>query len=340
MELYLDSVDFNEVHEAVSLGFLEGITTTPTFMHRHGIKDVDQAIVDLSHLARHVHVEALGDTCEQILEEAQRIDELDGVGDSLVFKIPVTNEGLKAEAKLAAKGKKTNIHLVYTLNQAYLAAAAGATYICPLVGRLHDQGHDSFALIEQSVEMVEKYGYSTKIMVSSVRHPDHVRMGILCRAHAATIPWKVMKILADNVLTGHGIALFDKHTKLTTYTVGQVIRDANPKVSPQSNVAEASIEMTKSDLGVVSVVDHDGVLIGVFTDGDLRRATTQYQNLSNVKMEELMVKNPKTVNQETILQEAVDTMHEGKIDNLIVVDQQNRPVGVIDVQDLLEDGLF
>ena len=77
--------------------------------------------------------------------------------------------------------------MVYTLNQAYLAAAAGATYICPLVGRLHDQGHDSFALIEQSVEMVEKYGYSTKIMVSSIRHPDHVRMKFfvsLCRYHS------------------------------------------------------------------------------------------------------------------------------------------------------------
>ena len=78
MELYLDSVDFNEVHEAVSLGFLEGITTTPTFMHRHGIKDVDQAIVDLSHLARHVHVEALGDTCEQFLRKLKELMSLTG----------------------------------------------------------------------------------------------------------------------------------------------------------------------------------------------------------------------------------------------------------------------
>ncbi len=339
MELYLDSVDFKEVREAVELGFLDGITTTPTFMHRHGIKNVDQAIVELSHMARHVHVEALGDTSEQILKEADRLASLKDVGESLVFKIPVTNEGLKAGAKLASQGKKTNIHLVYTLNQAYLAAAAGATYICPLVGRLHDQGHDSFALIEQSVEMVERYGYSTKIMVSSVRHPDHVRMGILCGAHAATIPWKVMKILADNVLTGHGIQLFDKHTKLTTYTVGQVIRQANPTVTPESTVAQASIEMTRSDLGIVSVVDDNGKLVGVFTDGDLRRAV-QHDNLIHEKIQDLMGTNPRSVNEETLLQEAINIMHETKVDNLVVVDQVNRPIGIIDVQDLLEDGLI
>ena len=339
MELYLDSVDFKEVREAVELGFLEGITTTPTFMHRHGIKDVDQAIVDLSHMARHVHVEALGDTCEQILEEARRIAQLKGVADSLVFKIPITNEGLKANSLLAKEGLKTNIHLVYTLNQAYLAAVAGATYICPLVGRLHDQGHDSFALIEQSVDMVERYGFATKIMVSSVRHPDHVRMGILCGAHAATIPWKVMKILADNVLTGHGIDLFDKHTKLTTYTVGQVIRDANPVVTVASTVAQASIEMTRSGLGIVSVVDDGGKLVGVFTDGDLRRAV-EHEKLAEETMDQLMGKNPKTLTEETLLQEAIDIMHESKLDNLVVVDPKNRPVGIIDIQDLLQDGLI
>ena len=339
MELYLDSVDFKEVREAVELGFLEGITTTPTFMHRHGIKDVDQAIVDLSHMARHVHVEALGDTCEQILEAARRIAQLKGVADSLVFKIPITNEGLKANSLLAKEGLKTNIHLVYTLNQAYLAAAAGATYICPLVGRLHDQGHDSFALIEQSVDMVERYGFATKIMVSSVRHPDHVRMGILCGAHAATIPWKVMKILADNVLTGHGIDLFDKHTKLTTYTVGQVIRDANPVVTAASTVAQASIEMTRSGLGIVSVVDDGGKLVGVFTDGDLRRAV-EHEKLAEETMDQLMGKNPKTLTEETLLQEAIDIMHESKLDNLVVVDSKNRPVGIIDIQDLLQDGLI
>ena len=211
MELYLDSVNFEEIDQAVSLGFLKGITTTPTLMHKYGVKDTSQAIVKLSHMTDNVHVEALGETCDQILEEARMIEELEGVNNSLIFKIPITNEGLKATSKLSSHGKRTNIHLVYTLNQAYLAASAGATYICPLVGRLHDQGHDSFSLIEQSVKMIENYGYSTKVMVSSVRHPDHVRMALLCGAHSITIPWKVLNMLTNNLLTENGIDLFKEH---------------------------------------------------------------------------------------------------------------------------------
>ena len=148
-----------------------------------------------------------------------------------------------------------------------------------------------------------------------------------------------MKILADNVLTGHGIQLFDKHTKLTTYTVSQVIRKANPTVTPESTVAQASIEMTRSDLGIVSVVDDNGKLVGVFTDGDLRRAV-QHDNLIHEKIQDLMGTNPRSVNEETLLQEAINIMHETKVDNLVVVDQVNRPIGIIDVQDLLEDGLI
>lgn len=339
MELFLDSVDFNEVKAATEFGFLEGITTTPTFMHRHGIKDVDRAIGELSKMANQVHVEALGDTCAEILTEAQRLSEVPGLARPLVFKIPVTNEGLKAAYRLTQDGHKTNVHLVYTLNQAYMAAASGAAYICPLVGRLHDQGHDSFALIEQAVNMVERYGFPAKVMVSSVRHPDHVRMAILCGAQAITMPWKVMNILADNVLTGRGITDFNVHTKLTTYTVRQLIRAANPIVTEEATVAEAAIQMTHSKLGIVSIVDQEGRLIGVFTDGDLRRAI-DHKDLAHERVANLMSRNPKYVGEGALLQDAVAFLHKTQVDNLVVVDGQQQPVGVIDVQDLLRDGLI
>jgi len=339
MELFLDSVDFNEVKAATEFGFLEGITTTPTFMHRHGIKDVDGAIVELSKMVNQLHVEVLGDTCPEILAEARRLSQFPGLARPLVFKIPVTNEGLKAAYRLTQDGHKTNVHLVYTLNQAYLAAASGAAYICPLVGRLDDQGHDSFALIEQAVNMVERYGFPAKVMVSSVRHPDHVRMAILCGAQAITIPWKVLKILADNVLTRHGIADFNMHTKLTTYTVRQVIRAANPIVTEEATVAEAAIQMTQSKLGIVSVVDHEGRLLGVFTDGDLRRAVDR-KDLARERVGRLMSRKPKYVTEDTVLQDAVAFLREVQVDNLVVVDDQQHPVGVIDVQDLLRDGLM
>jgi TalC/MipB family fructose-6-phosphate aldolase len=294
--------------------------------------------VELSEVANQLHVEALGEACSEIIAEAERLSGLPGLARKPVFKIPVTNEGLKAACRLVQGGHKTNIHLVYTLSQAYLAAASGASYICPLVGRLHDQGHDSFAMIEQVVNMVERYRYPAKVMVSSVRHPDHVRMAILCGAHAITIPWKVLRILSDNVLTGRGISDFSVHTRLTTYTVRQFIRPENPVVTEDATVAEAAIEMTKSKLGAVSVVNGEGRLIGILTDGDLRRAIDR-KDLAHEKAVRLMSENPKCVAEETLLQDAVELLRQARVDNLVVVDDQAKPVGMIDVQDLLRDGL-
>lgn len=339
MELFIDSVDLDEIKAAAEFGFMEGITTTPTFMHRHSVKDVDSVIVELSKIANQLHIEVLGENCSQILAEAERLSALPGLARTPVFKIPVTNEGLKAAYRLTQRGQRTNIHLVYTLNQAYLAAASGASYICPLVGRLHDQGHDSFALIEQVVNMVERYRYPAKVMVSSVRHLDHVRMAILCSAHAITIPWKVLRILSDNVLTSRGISDFSMHTKLTTYTVRQVIRPANPVVTENVTVAEAAIEMTKSKLGAVSVVNEEGRLIGIFTDGDLRRAI-DHKDLAHEKVTRLMSRNPKCVPEDTLLQDALELIRQVQVDNLVVVDVQTKPVGIIDVQDLIRDGLI
>jgi transaldolase len=339
MELFLDSVDAGEVEAAAGLGFLEGITTTPTFMYRHGIKNVEETIVRFTGMVKQVHVEALGDTCEQILAEAKRLSQLPKLAHPLTYKIPVTNEGLKAVYRLTQDGHRTNVHLVYTLNQGYLAAAAGATYICPLVGRLHDQGHDSFALIEQLVNMTEKHGYPSKVMVSSVRHPDHVRMAIICGAHAVTVPWRILQILADNILTGRGVADFTVHTKLTGYTVSQVISAANPTVSEEATIAEAAIQMTKSKLGIVSIVDKEGRLVGVFTDGDLRRSVDR-KNLAQEKVSVLMSHNPKCLPKDTLLQDAVTFLHDTRVDSVVVVDDEQRPVGIIDVQDLLREGLI
>src|SRR5688572_8117328 len=125
MELYLDSVDFKEIEQAFKLGFLTGLTTTPTFMHRHGITDIDGAIVKLSGMVPVLQVEALGDTPEDILKEAERLLALGLDKNKTVFKIPVSNVGVTACKLLRDKGLLVNIHLVYTLNQAYMAMAAG-----------------------------------------------------------------------------------------------------------------------------------------------------------------------------------------------------------------------
>jgi transaldolase len=133
MELYLDSVNFKEINAALDLGFLTGVTTTPTFMHREGITDIDSAIQQLSQKVPVLHIEALGNTVESIMDETYRLLDLGLDKARTVFKIPISLEGANACKKLRDKGLLVNMHLVYTLQQAYIAMCADATYICPLV---------------------------------------------------------------------------------------------------------------------------------------------------------------------------------------------------------------
>lgn len=340
MELYLDSVDFSEIKAAADLGFLHGLTTTPTFMHRQGVTDIDGAIVDLSKLVNVLHVEALGETPDEIVAEAERLNALPTAeGCELVFKIPVSNHGFIACRKLTDAGLAVNIHLIYTLNQGYMAMEAGAEYICPLVGRLHDQGHDAMQLIEDLVNVAERYDYATKVMVSSVRHAEHVRLGLVNGAHACTMPWRVMKALGSNTLTDVGTAQFEEHTRLLTMEVKDVIREANPVITPEATVTEAVIIMTESKLGAASVVDEKGELIGIFTDGDLRRHLSKHgKELYDMKISSFPMNKPHHVAPGALLNDAVQILNQHEIDNLVVV-ENGKPVGMLDVQDVLKKAI-
>src|SRR5687768_1040689 len=270
MELYLDSVDFKEIEAALDYGFIKGLTTTPTFMHRHGITDIDGAIVKLSKMVPELQVEALGDTPDEIVAEAKRILEL-GLERPPVFKVPISNDGVKACHKLSALGHRVNVHLIYTLNQAYMAMEAGASFICPLAGRMQDQGHDAIQLFEQCVDVIDRYGYDSKVMFSSVRHAEHVRQAMLTGVHVCTMPFSVMKNLCENTLTALGTAQFREHTALMTQRVKDVIRASNPVCETNDTLNNAMVKMTESRLGTVTLVDGKGAVAGIFTDGDLRR---------------------------------------------------------------------
>jgi transaldolase len=339
MDLYLDSVDFKEIEEAFQLGFLRGLTTTPTFMHRQGITDIDAAMVKLSAMVPELHVEALGETYTQIVSEARRLLTLELTSEP-VFKVPVSMDGLRACKMLTDEGHRVNVHLVYTLNQAYMAMAAGAAFVCPLAGRLHDQGHDALALFEQCVEVVEKHGYTTKIMFSSVRHAEHVRQALLAGVHVCTVPWSVMRRLCDNALTTAGTDQFFEHTRLMTMRVKEVIRESNPLCLLSDTVTNALVKMTESRLGAVTLVDNRGQLAGIFTDGDIRRKLQQQGRvILDKKMADLdFSASPVSINSDALLYEAVRIFKERQIDNIVVL-ENNLPVGILDIQDLVKLGL-
>ena len=331
MELYLDSVNLEEIKAAHKLGYLTGLTTTPTFMVREGVKDVDQQILEIAKYTDILQVEALGDSAEEIITEAKRMVKMGLDKDKTVFKIPISLEGTRACKLLVNEGFQVNLHLVYTLQQAYMAFAAGATYVCPLVGRLQDQGHDALGLVEQCVKTVEKYGYQSKIMFSSVRHMEHVKNALNIGVHTITVPWKVMKNLTDNHFTAIGTEQFVQDTKLLTQKVGDVVRTENVSISADATVYDALLLMTKSKLGAVAVMNQAEELQRVFTDGDLRRLLNQGADIHQTKLSSLEAQEPLSIDLNATLFDAQKLFSAKQVDTLVAKDGV-RFVGLIDVQ--------
>jgi TalC/MipB family fructose-6-phosphate aldolase len=339
MELYLDSVDFTEIEAAFKLGFVKSLTTTPTFMHRHGITDVQGAIVKLSGMVPDLQVEALGRTHDEIVAAAEELLALP-LKLKPVFKVPVSLEALRACNTLTRAGNRVNVHLIYSLNQAWMAMEAGAAFVCPLAGRMHDQGQDANRLFEQIAEVKARYGYGTKIMYSSVRHPEHVRTALLAGADVCTVPWGVLQRLCDNALTEVGANQFFEHTTLMTDRVREAIGSGGKAICGiDEPVSQALVRMTESRLGAVALVDAEGRLAGVFTDGDLRRGLQKDAALLGRKLAEVMTRKPRTVRETDMAAEVAGLFRRFSLDNFPVVDQNNRPVGFLDEKDLLEEGL-
>lgn len=334
MELYLDSANLKEIEEGFKLGFLNGLTTTPTFMQKEGITDIDGTILKLSKIVPVLQIEALGDSAEEVLAEAERQLALGLDPTKTVFKIPVSLEGVRACKLLRDKGYLVNVHLVYTLQQAYMAMQAGATYVCPLVGRLQDQGHDALALVEQCVDAVELYGYDTKIMFSSVRHAEHVRNAINIGVHTITVPLKILKQLTENNFTTLGTEQFITDTRLMMVKVKDAINNINPIVSEDSNITDAIIKMTEFNFGAITVVTNSGDIKGVFTDGSLRKLLMEKgRDILNKKLSDLEFKSPICIDGELLLNEANSLFKKTSVDT-IVVTIKGKPIGMLDIQDL------
>jgi predicted transcriptional regulator len=245
-------------------------------------------------------------------------------------------EGVKACKRLTNEGIMVNIHLVYTLQQAYMAMAAGATYVCPLVGRLQDQGHDALGLIEQCVNAVNYYGYESKIMFSSVRHPEHVRNAINMGVHTCTVPYKVIKQLTENALTTIGTDQFFEHTRMTTIKVKEALQATNPLVRTAHTVTEALVVMTESGYGCVTVLDEKENLVGVFTDGDLRRYLKESgKDILQKKLGDFTYKTPISIDANALLNDAAQLFREKKVDTLLVI-EEGKAIGMLDIQDLSE----
>jgi CBS domain-containing protein len=206
---------------------------------------------------------------------------------------------------------------------------------------MQDQGHDAIKLYEQCVEVIDRYGYDSKVMFSSVRHAEHVRQAMLSGVHVCTMPFSVMKNLCENTLTALGTAQFREHTALMTMRVKDVVRQANPVCATSETLTSAMVKMTESRLGLVTIVDANGALAGVFTDGDLRRKLqTDGRGILDKTLGAIgFSKTPHALDREALLNDAVKLFKKAEVDSIVVVDG-TKPAGVLDVQDLIKLGLL
>lgn len=206
MELFLDTANLDEIREALSLGVISGVTTNPTLIAKERV-DYKERILKICELVSPgpVSVEVLSQDAEGMYKEAM---EYASWAPNVVIKVPVVKEGLKALKLMHAAKIKTNVTLVFSLNQALLAAISGATYASPFVGRLDDVGHDGMELISQIVAVYGLYDFPTKVIAASIRHPLHVVQVASVGAHIATIPFSVLEGMLKHPLTDIGVKRF------------------------------------------------------------------------------------------------------------------------------------
>ncbi|MBT3704942.1 fructose-6-phosphate aldolase [Candidatus Peregrinibacteria bacterium] len=208
MKLFLDSALIDEVREAAGWGIVDGVTTNPSLIKKSG-RDFKEVINEICEVLSNgaISAEVLSEDAEGMLKEAR---EFASWKPNIVIKIPMTDEGLKAVKVLSEEGIHTNVTLMFSANQALLAAKAGATYVSPFVGRLDDNGQDGMQLISDIVQMYMNYGFDTEIIVASVRHPMHVHESAMLGAHVATVPFGILEKMFGHPLTDSGIEKFMK----------------------------------------------------------------------------------------------------------------------------------
>ncbi len=212
MKFFIDTANLEGIKKAYKLGVLAGVTTNPSLVAKEGIKfedriaEICQAVPKVESVSAEVTPDAV--TAEEMIAQAEELIKINGGDEKVTIKLPMTLAGLEACRYLTEKGVKTNVTLIFTVNQALLAARAGATYVSPFLGRLDDISEDGVLLVAKIAELFDVHQLDTQIIAASVRHPDHVTRVAMAGAHIATIPYKVIEQLAMHPLTDQGIEKF------------------------------------------------------------------------------------------------------------------------------------
>ncbi len=207
MQLFLDTASVTDIRTMWEIGILDGVTTNPTLVAKEG-RRFEEVLREICALGvPSVSAEVVATETDGMLREGRHLRE---IHPSIYVKVPMTPAGLRATRILAREKTRVNMTLIFSANQALLAAKVGASYVSPFIGRLDDQGQDGMELIRDIVQIYRNYKFPTQVLVASIRHPVHVLEAAKAGADIATMPYAVMEKLARHPLTDLGLAQFLK----------------------------------------------------------------------------------------------------------------------------------
>lgn len=206
MKLFLDTANLKEIQTLASWGVLDGITTNPTLLSKEGKIDPEKHVKAICKLVKGpVSMEVFSTEAAGMVAEGKRYAKW---AKNVVVKVPMTPEGLRAVGLLRKAGIRVNVTLIFSANQALLAAKAGANFVSPFIGRLDENGQDGMALIEEIRAIFDNYAFEAEILVASVRHPRHVTEAAMLGADVCTLPYAVFEKLVHHPMTDSGLEKF------------------------------------------------------------------------------------------------------------------------------------
>ncbi len=205
MDLYIDTANLDEIKQANDLGVLDGVTTNPSLIAKEGV-DYETRLAEICEVVKGpVSAEVIATEFDGMMTEGKARA---GIADNIVVKLPSTVDGLRACKAMSDAGIRTNLTLCFQPLQALMVAKAGAFLVSPFVGRLDDIGHDGMELIQQIRAIYDNYGYETKVLAASVRHPKHLIDCALAGADVMTVPFNVISGMLKHPLTDIGLERF------------------------------------------------------------------------------------------------------------------------------------
>jgi transaldolase len=205
MKIFLDTANLKAINTYNDMGLVDGITTNPTLLAKEEQSPAELMREIVKIVKGPVSLEVIATETEEMLEEAHKLKKF---GQNVVVKIPMTANGMKAVRKLKEDAINTNVTLVFSSNQAILAAKAGASYVSPFIGRLDDIGKEGMILIKEIMQIFRNYQFETEVLVASIRHPIHVIEAGMIGADIVTLPPEILGKMLAHPLTDKGLALF------------------------------------------------------------------------------------------------------------------------------------